>query len=317
MDDMRAFDPEKPVSLPNRYCAYCGKSLERRSSTSDHVVARNFVPEGTLVSKAFLLVKACRPCNDRKAALEDDISIITMLPDTAGNLVRDDERLRRTVARKARGSFSTATRRLAAQSYNKFDASVPIGGGVSFTYAGTAMPTLDEQRVARLAYYHVQGFRFFGTFSPELHRGGWIEPGDFLSLGHLIDTDWGNPRLRHFMKETAGWEPICVTVLAEGYFRHVSRKHPTLELRSWAIEWNGRLRVFGLYGDAAAREAFVRAMPKVHADFSCGDTTNGFACRVDTPIGDEDDVLFDLPEDFSERPHASPNWRRSRTDGQS
>ena len=104
-----------------------------------------------------------------------------------------------------------------------------------------------------------------------------------------------------------------MAVLAEGYFRDVSRKHPNQELRSWAIERNGRLRVFGLYGDAAARDAFVQTMPEVYADFSCGDTTNGFACRVDTPIGDEVDVLFELPEDFSERPHASPDWRRGRT----
>lgn len=317
MDDMSAFDPDKPVSLPNWHCAYCGKSLDRRSSTNDHVVARNFVPEGTLASGFFLQVKACRPCNDRKAALEDDISMITMLPDTAGNLVRDDERLRRTVARKSRGSISTATRRLAAESYNSFDASMPLGGGVSFSYSGTAMPSLDEQRVARLAYYHVQGFRFFGTFNAELRRGSWIEPGDFLTLGHLIDADWGNPRLLHFMNETAVWEPICISVLADGYFRHVSRKHPTLELRSWALEWNGRLRIFGLHGAAEAREEFVATIPKVHADFSWGDITNGFAWRIDTPVQDDDDILFDLPEDFSERPHSPPHWRSNKTGGKS
>lgn len=309
MDEMSAFNPEKPACLPGRFCAYCGRPLDRRSSTRDHVVARNFVPEGTLVSGFFLQVRACRPCNDRKAALEDDISLITMLPDTAGDYVRDDERLRRTVARKAKGSVSAATRRLAALSYNKIDASVPLGGGVSLTYTGVAMPSIDDQRVARLAYYHVQGFRFFGTFNADFGRGSWIEPADFLMLGHLIEADWGHPRVRHFMRETSAWEPICIAILADGYFRHVLRKHPTLELRSWALEWNGRLRVFGVCGEAAARDAFVADLPEVRADFSWGDTTNGFASRVDTPISDEDDILFDLPDDFADRPHTSAHWR--------
>lgn len=133
VDLREALDPDKPVSLPNRKCAYCGAGLERKTSTQDHVVGRRFVPEGTLATGFFLQVKSSRPCNDRKAALEDDISIITMLPDTRGGYVRDDERLRRTVARKSKGAFSPATRRLAAQSYNKIDASIPIGGGVSIT----------------------------------------------------------------------------------------------------------------------------------------------------------------------------------------
>ena len=309
MDEMSAFNPEKPVCLPGRFCTYCGKDLNRRSSTKDHVVARNFVPEGTLVSGFFLQVRACRPCNDRKAALEDDISLITMLPDTAGNYARDDERLRRTVARKAKGSVSAATRRLAALSYNKIDASMPLGDGVSLTYSGIAMPSIDDQRIGRMAYYHVQGFRFFGTFNSELGRGSWIQPADFLVLGHLIEADWGNPRIRHFMTDTSAWEPICIAILADGYFRLVLRKHPTLELRSWALEWNGRLRVFGVHGEEGARDAFAAGMPKVRPDFIWGDTTNGFATRIDTPISDEDDDLFDPPRDFADRPYTAGHWK--------
>jgi hypothetical protein len=58
---------------------------------------RNFVPEGTLASGFHLQIKACRPCNDKKARLGNDISIITMLPDTAGHYVREDERLLRRI----------------------------------------------------------------------------------------------------------------------------------------------------------------------------------------------------------------------------
>lgn len=312
VDLREAFNPDKPVSLPNRKCAYCGVELERKTSTRDHVVARRFVPEGTLATGFFLQVKSCRPCNDRKAALEDDISIITMLPDTRGHYVRDDERLRRTVARKSKGAFSPATRRLAAQSYNKIDASVPIGGGVSMTYSGLAMPTLEDQRVARLAYYHVQGFTHFRSYDVERGHGRWLEPGEFLAIGHLTKEDWGNPRITAFAAATRSWEPVCTAVLADGYFRHEMRRKPDSELASWAVEWNGRYRVFGLYGPVGERDAFVAALPDEQVDFAWGDTTNGFAWRAETPIADEDDQLFDLPDDWDDRPFATPHWRRPK-----
>lgn len=83
-DDLLAYNPDKPVTLPSRKCAYCGINLERRTTTRDHVVTRNFVPESTLVSGFFHQVRVCRPCNDRKATPEDNIPIITILPNTLG-----------------------------------------------------------------------------------------------------------------------------------------------------------------------------------------------------------------------------------------
>jgi hypothetical protein len=308
-DDLLAFNPNKPVTLPGNRCAYCGDMLERRTSTQDHVVGRKFVPEGTLATGFFLQVKSCRPCNDRKAALEDDISIITMLPDTAGNYARDDDRLRRTVARKSRGAISPATRRLAAQSYNQIKVRMPVGRGVSLTYEGVAMPTLDEKRAARLAYYHVQGFGFFRSFDRDRRHGKWIQPDRFLMLGQLVNADWGNPLMRHFMAETAHWEPSCVVVLADGYFRHVMRKKPDSDLWAWALEWNERLRVFGLYGESDPREDFVASMPALRADLSYGDTTNGLVVRYDTSLSEEEDSLFALPDDFDVRTYAQPHWR--------
>lgn len=118
------------------------------------------MPEGTISNGFNLQVKACEVCNGKKSQLEDDISIITMLPDTAGNYIRDDERLVRTVARKSKGAISPATRRLAAQSYNKIDARMTVGGGLSLAYSGITTPTLDDQRLARLACYRAQEFDF-------------------------------------------------------------------------------------------------------------------------------------------------------------
>jgi hypothetical protein len=254
-------------------------------------------------------VKACRPCNDRKAALKDDISIITMLPDTAGDYVRDDERLRRTVARKAKGAFSPATRRLAAESYNKISARIPLRHGVALTYEGTAMPTLDDQRVALLAYYHVQGFCFFRSFDRARGHGRWLERDRFLMLGKLTNGDWGNPRMRDFMAETSAWDPTCLTVLADGYFCHVMRKQPDADLWAWALEWNGRLRVFGLYGEPDARDRFAAGLPEHPMDFGYGDTTNGLAVRYDTGLSRDEDILFSLPAGFDPRSFAERHWR--------
>lgn len=310
MTDLLAYDPDRPVSLPGVKCGYCGVAIGGRATTKDHVIARRFVPEGTLTDGFHLQVKACRPCNDRKARLEDDISLITMLPDTAGRHVRDDERLKRTVARKAKGSVSPVTRKLAAQSYNKLDARWPIGGGASLTYSGLAMPTLEDRRVAELAYLQVQGFCFFRSFDPVRQHGAWLQRDRFLMLGQLIDADWGNPRMRHFVAAARAWDTCCIVNLADGYFRHAMFKMADHDLWAWALEWNGRLRVFGLYGEPAPRDSFVAGMPAVSADFSHGDTTNGFAMRVDTPLGpDEDDMLFAPPDGFDERRFSTPHWR--------
>jgi hypothetical protein len=128
-------------------------------------------------------------------------------------------------------------------------------------------------------------------------------------LGSLIDTDWGNPRLRYFVQEVSKWEHSCLAVLADGYFRHTMFKKPGVDLWAWAVEWNCRLRVFGLYGHEHARNDFVGAMPKTPPDMMVGDTTNGFAMRIDTPLPDEEDLLFAVPDGFEMRAFAAPHWR--------
>jgi hypothetical protein len=309
VNGLLALNPDKPVSLPGRKCVYCGCDLERRSSTQDHVVGRRFVPEGTLATGFFLQVKACRRCNDRKAALEDDISLITMLPDTAGAFARDDDRLRRAVERKSRGSISPATRRLVAQSYNQINTRIPVGNGVALTYNALAMPAIADQRLAELAYYHVQGFFSFRSFDRERGYGRWLERNKFLLLGSVVNSDWGNPRLRHVMAQMNLWEPTFLGILADGYFRHEMRKDPASDLSAWVLEWNNRLRLFGLYGPDGQRDAFVAEMPSLNLDFSYGDTTNGFAMRYDVALPEDEDTLFMVPAGYHEQPTATPHWR--------
>lgn len=310
-DDLLHFNPDRAITLPGSKCAYCGTKIEGRGRTKDHVIARNFVPQGAIADGFNLIVQSCRPCNDRKARLEDDISLITMLPDTAGNLVRDDPRLRATIARKSKGSVSAATRKLAAESYPKINFRMPVRPGLALTYDGVARPSIDEQRVARLAYFHVQGFAFFRSFNRERGHGAWLEPGEFLTLGYLTESDWGNPRMRHFVERIQNFDRVAHVAAADGYFRHVMRKMPDRGLWAWALEWNERYRVFGLYGEKAARDDFVSSMPSVEADLSWGNTQNGFVMRIDTPLGSEEDLLFDLSGVAEPTGFAQAHWREA------
>src|SRR4051812_6479594 len=66
--------------LKNVTCAYCGVRFSPATpSTKEHVITRNFVPEGTLKANDWnLILLACRTCNQEKADLEDEISAITL-----------------------------------------------------------------------------------------------------------------------------------------------------------------------------------------------------------------------------------------------
>jgi hypothetical protein len=66
-------------------CPYCGVALSKENSTKEHVLARKFVPKGTLNNQWNLILNACRCCNNSKSDLEDDISAITMQPNMRGD----------------------------------------------------------------------------------------------------------------------------------------------------------------------------------------------------------------------------------------
>jgi hypothetical protein len=51
------------------------------------------------------------------------------------------------------------------------------------------------------------------------------------------------------------------------------------------------------------------AQPVLRADFAHGDTVNGFFMRYDTPLNDDDDILFALPAGYEEKPFAAPHWK--------
>lgn len=59
---------EKAIPLHNQTCPYCGVDLALSQSETEHVIAREFVPKGSIQSNDWnLIVSACRPCNHFKS----------------------------------------------------------------------------------------------------------------------------------------------------------------------------------------------------------------------------------------------------------
>src|SRR5436190_13092900 len=103
-------NPDRPIRLYNAACPYCDKTFgPGLKKTCDHVVARDFVPRGSLGWNVIL--NACRACNGLKSALENDLSAITMQPDLMGRYPDDDPVLRAAAERKAAGAISELTKK--------------------------------------------------------------------------------------------------------------------------------------------------------------------------------------------------------------
>lgn len=89
MTDLTRYSLNRLMVRRSLYCAYCGAAFSRPSDgEAEHVIGRRFVPKGTLAAQWNLIVRACGPCNDHKADLENDISAITMQPDAWGRYPR-------------------------------------------------------------------------------------------------------------------------------------------------------------------------------------------------------------------------------------
>lgn len=99
-------DARSAIVLNNITCVYCNTLLDEAESTKEHTIGRRFVPKGTLARSWNLIVRACGECNGRKSDLEDDLSAVSMHPDSAGDHARDDEILVSEATRKAAKSSS-------------------------------------------------------------------------------------------------------------------------------------------------------------------------------------------------------------------
>lgn len=226
----------------NTFCAYCGVEFsDSVPFEEEHVIGRRFVPKGTLAGNWNLVLRACGSCNDIKAALENDISAITMQPDAGGRYASDDERLIAEAKRKAR-TTSQLTRRFVSEPEPplKFTGSF---GPATFEFSFVRPAQADDQRLFELARLQLTGFFSMLTWQAEQQRG-WFWPGNYCPVVAVRKEDWGNPHLLWIEDVAREWEPRLHAVTADGFYKIWIRRCPEEPpVWAWAIEWNRNYRL--------------------------------------------------------------------------
>jgi len=298
-NELRELPLHVPIVLHNKRCPYCGVALTTDNSTKEHVIGRRFVPRGKLEGQWNLILRACRPCNVRKSDLEDDISAISMQPDMWGRFAVDDEALRKESQRKARNSISRLSKKAVAESRSQLEFKAPFMGQGTMTATFTGPPQAQSERVFELAQMQVAAFFHLITYNREQQTGGYML-GGYFPIMEALRSDWGNPVHRTFMDQVVEWEPRFMGPGADGFFKIIIRRHPTLVCWSWAVEWNHKIRVIGFAGERPAVEEVAKAIPPLQVQSMYEGLRSSFRLRHEVSISDDDDRLFYWPQ--SDRP---------------
>jgi hypothetical protein len=266
-------------------------------------VGRRFVPKGTMVNVPNLHVQACKLCNGDKSDLEDDISVITMHPDSDGRLPIEDPRVRAEVARKSK----TKNRRTGRPVAHPEDPLVMKGNlyGASIAFSFVAPPQVDENRLYTLARYHVRAFLYLLSYREETRIGRALDT-EFYGVAAVRRADWGNPQVAWFERETKDWPLRFHMVTADGFYRvWIKRKSETSNVWAWAVEWNKNFRLVGFAGEKADAEPHFEAVPPLEMTVYHQEDKRWIRGRTEVPLTEEDDTLFDV--DHIREPAGSSN----------
>lgn len=292
MSDATQHPANRAIVLRNATCAYCGRLFGAdRKETKEHVIGRRFVPKGALAGQWNLILNACNDCNGDKSDLEDDISVISMMPDQFGQYAIDDQRLKDEVLRKATKSQSRRTGKKVADSQEQ----ITIGGafgGATLALNFAAPVQVEEARLYRLAHYHFRGFFYWLTYQRESNVGGFIR-GGFFPLGACRRTDWGAPRFRWFMALAREWDIRLCAIGADTFFKALVRRDPGgTEVWLWAFEWNHSIRVVGFAGNEDAVRSLLATAPD-HATAVLSETEKELIrFRPEVSLPEDQDDLF-------------------------
>lgn len=278
---------ERPTVLRNMQCAYCGCSLLGQKITADHVIARNLVPKGSFEANDWnLILNSCDPCNNKKSALENEISALTLQPAVGDRHV--DSALGELALRKAAVVRSRATGRLVKDSDVSHQIDVRLGSDITLSFGFAASPQLAPASVIGLVNYHLQAFFYLITYDDSNRTGSQrprIQWWDFTRR-----SDWGSQLLTSFADETRGWLPRIWAYAGKGNYRiAMKRKDAATDLWSFAVELNRTLRVVGTFGDESESERFVETLTFDRMN----DLRAGEAFREEVPLHRSEDDLFE------------------------
>lgn len=288
--------PNRAILLKNLTCVYCGETFGKTlPPTKEHVIGRRFVPKGTLDQSWNLIVQACKPCNNRKSQLEDDISAITLFHGLKSGNSLDAEHHQDAI-RKATNAISRKTGMPVAHSGERLTMSALLGGTAKLDFAFNAPPQMDRDRLFDLAKMQLMAFFYWISYNPTTKTGGFWK-GTFFQGAAALRTDWGNPVHRAFMKQVAGWDTRLHAIAANEYFKLTVRRHPSEYLYAWALEWNAQLRLFGCFGDPAVAQEIERALPPLEMVKIAESETRWVQYRIEQALPEEEDIMFDPPPD--------------------
>lgn len=281
----------RAILLDNRTCVYCGKGVELRDSTKEHVIGRRFVPRGTLDRSWNLIVRACTHCNSAKAELEDDISAITLHGNCWGGVGDVDDKVLSEIHRKSKGCVSRLTGKPVKDSQERFTFEVPVAQDAKFTFNFVSPPQIDENRIYELARMHIGAFFYFITYD-KTSQIGHFWPEGFYPLIAVHKGDWGHPAHKAFMKSVVHWEPRWIGCGAGDYFCSIIRRHPSETCWAWALEWNKYYRIMGFFGERKPAQIITDTFPS-HDIITMG-SGDGWSVkyRMEQPLEEKDDILF-------------------------
>lgn len=276
------------LSLRNSNCIYCCQPLTKETRTREHVIGRNFVPRGTL--DVNLVAWACVECNNGKSDLEDDISLISMLPAMARSMPMMRERST-AIARKLQNAISRRTGKLVRDSNETFTIKGEFFGG-TMSFKMISNPQTDPDRVGLLALYHITAFHYFTTYQKHTRLGDGF-PGVFAVAGDFRRPDWGNERARYFMEMTKAWDPRFVLNGKEAFFRALIRRRLPDMLWSYAIEWNQSFRILGFYGEESLVDEALGQLPVLEMKSIVEEPNRYIRMRDEVALPETDDILFE------------------------
>lgn len=286
-------DPKRVLTLKNKLCAYCGVDLEN-SYSKEHVIARKFVPLGTLNGAWNLILGACLKCNGIKSDLENDISAITIRACLNYKELKSDPDIMTIFESKGR-AISRKTKKPVALSNEKIQLEVPHEAGLNLKFKIEGPPQINEVRAFHLAHFQVRSFFFVMTYNEAIQSGKWWE-GSFVPVGNYFRADWGNERQISFMNNVLTWETKWISKTANGFHKAIIKKNPVAKCWSWALEWNKSFRIIGFFGDKEAIQNIVSNLSKLKVTRT--DLPNGeyYLQRMEIPLKDSDDVMFDCED---------------------
>ncbi len=283
--------PDRATHLRNSTCPYCGANLGDVESTKEHVIGRRFVPRGALNQQWNLILQACKECNQLKAALEDDLSAVSMHAPLVGRTEDRDLIPRRDAARKARGTSGVREDR----GLQKMKVGGQLMPGVSLSFELVAPPSASAEQICGLAQMHIGALFYLITYDPNRQTGGWWR-GAFRVMNWASRSDWGNAVQRTFAERVVSWAPRVVAETARGFFRAAIRRDSVEECWAWALEWNANYRVLGFFGDDTAVETRLRQFPILEKSLIAESAEGQLRARLEQPLPMDEDKLFMMPE---------------------